>query len=448
MSAQHGSSAGLSALRSQRLIAYAMGLFLLVALVQVTASILFYEAIDQNALHQDHARRVAELLVVSDRIHRFDPALTARTMSSHYLDVRVASQPSIKRPADDEGAVTRIREHIVAWEPGLAARDIMLSIVRGTSGRRDLVGSMALTDGAWLNFRSRDISSGWPIVLRAIAATLAIALLCVAFGLYGLHLLAMPLNRLSQVMARLVSDHPEPLEERGPADIRGLFRSFNEMQARISDLEDNQSKSFEAISHDLRTPISRLKLAASFVSDTEISRIVHGSATEMEAMIMSLQTFLRAEHLESDLSSFDLTALVAGLLGRYGAQAVLEAPAQAVVRTYRESLELALEPLFDNALQYGSRLSVLVCSSDKDWIIEIDDDGPGIAEQHFAAVLDPFFRADEARARDTPGFGLGIPTAHRLLTRFGGALSFHKNAIGGTTVRVTVRSTADAEPIA
>ena len=442
MSAQSGSSAGLRPLRSQRLIAYAMGLFLLVALVQVTASILFYEAIDRNALHQDHARRVAELLVVSDRIHRLDPAFTARTMSSHYLDVRVDRKPSVTRP-DGEDAVMRIREHIVAWEPGLAARDIMLSIVPGTAGRQDLAGSMALSDGNWLNFRSRDISSGWPIVLRAIAITLAITLLCVAFGLYGLHLLVMPLNRLSQATAGLVSDRPAPLEERGPSDIRGLLRSFNEMQVRISDLENNQSKSFAAISHDLRTPISRLKLAADFVSDTEISRIVQSSAAEMEAMIMSLQAFLQAEHLESDLSSFDLTALVAGLLERYGAQAALQAPPTAAVRTYREPLERALKPLFDNAVQYGARLNVTVRLSGEDWLIEIDDDGPGIAEQHFAAVLDPFFRADEARARDTPGFGLGIPTAHRLLTRFGNALSFYKNAIGGTTVRVTVPCAAD-----
>ncbi len=302
---------------------------------------------------------------------------------------------------------------------------------------------MALRDGNWLNFRSRDISSGWPIVLRAIAATLAITLLCVAFGLYGLHLLAMPLNRLSQATAGLGRDRPTPLEERGPSDIRGLFRTFNEMQLRISDLENNQSKSFEAISHDLRTPISRLKLAADFVSDTEISRIVQGSAAEMEAMIMSLQAFLRAEHLESDLSSFDLTSSIAGLLEHYGVQAALKAPAEAIVRAYREPLELALKPLFDNAVQYGMRLGVTVRPSGDDWLIEIDDDGPGIAEQHFAAVLDPFFRADEARARNTPGFGLGILTAHRLLTRFGGALSFHKNVIGGTTVRVTVRCVAN-----
>lgn len=439
MSAQPGSSAGLRPLRSQRLIAYAMGLFLLVALVQVTASILFYEAIDRNALYQDHARRVAELLVVSDRIHRLDPALTARTMSSRYLDVRIAGQPRVTS-SDDEDAVTRIREYIVAWEPGLAARDIMLGIVPGTVGRQDLVGSMALTDGNWLNFRSRDISSGWPIVLRAIAVTLAITLLCVALGLYGLHLLARPLSRLSQAMARLGSNHPVPLEERGPADVRGLFRSFNEMQVRIADLENNQSKSFEAISHDLRTPISRLKLVADFVSDTEISRIVQGSANEMEAMIMSLQAFLRAEHLESDVSSFDLTASVAGLLEPYGARAELKAPAEVIIGTYREPLERALMPLFDNAVQYGQGLRVTVRSSGEDWLIEMDDDGPGIAKQHFEAVLDPFFRADEARARDTPGFGLGIPTAHRLLTRFGSALSFHKNAIGGTTVRVTVRA--------
>jgi len=420
----------------RRLVGYAMLMLLAMAIVQVGASVIFYEAIDRQALYEDHARRVAELLLVSDRVHDRDPAATAPLMSSRYLDVKIGNHPKLRRSGGGKD-IAEIRDYILAWEPILAARPLRLAIVGAEKGRRDLIGSMQFDDGTWLNFRSRDISSSWPIVLRAIALTVSLTLLCVGFGLLALRKLAAPLRRLSEAMA-----HPEalhaPLDESGPADLRGLARSFNAMQARIADLEDDQSRSFEAISHDLRTPLSRLKLASDFVSDSDIGRIVRSSADEMEALLMSLQRFLRAQHLESAVERLDLTLLVRSVIERFDERVRFVGPAQAMATTYAEPLRTALDPLIENALHHGTTAEIAILRAGGGWWIEISDDGPGIPEEHLEAILDPFYRVDEARARDTDGFGLGIPTAHRLLQRFGGDLSFRNAPTGGLIVRVVV----------
>ncbi|TNE30342.1 MAG: HAMP domain-containing protein [Sphingomonadales bacterium] len=427
----------LSHLRSHRLAGYAMVLILIIGTVEVIASVLFYEAIDRQALREDHARRVAELLVVSDRVHRLAPGDTAATMTTHHLDAATATAPAIVRSgAADE--ITEIHDHILRWEPELARRSLALDVERGSDGGRDLVGSMRLGDGIWLNFRSRDLSTGWPIVLRATAMTLLITVICLAIGFYALRLLTEPLRRLSAAAAEMGHGHMVRLREAGPSDLRELARSFNDMQARIEGLTDDQARTFEAISHDLRTPLSRLKLASDFVAEGEVAKIVSSSADEMEAMLRSLQRFLYAQHLECDPEPVDLTAATRDLLAPFGERAKLKAPARVEVTTWREPLLLALQPLVENALHYGNRADLRIASAGEDWTIEIADDGPGIPEDCFEKILDPFFRLDSARARDTAGFGLGIPTAHRLLERFGGKLEFRNGTMGGLIARVTV----------
>ncbi len=158
---------------------------------------------------------------------------------------------------------------------------------------------------------------------------------------------------------------------------------------------------------------------------------------------MSLQQYLRAQHLTADAEPVDLTAAVDNLLMAFDGQTSLSAPdTPALVLTWREPLLLALRPLVENALHYGTSVRVVI-TADEDmptaWYITITDDGPGIPETYFDAILDPFFRLNDERARDTDGFGLGIPTAHQLLQRFGGNLSFsNAGPEGGLVARVTV----------
>ena len=422
--------------KSRRFAGYIMLLLLGVGTVQVVASLVFYAAIDRHSIREDHARRVAEFLIVSDRLHQLAPQDTARVMTTGHLSAAIALQPATPRSGTGAG-VGEIYRAILHWEESLVGRPMFLDI-RGRIGRHDLVGSMQLADGRWLNFRSPDILSSWPIALRATAMTLVITLVCLGIALAILGRLTGPLTKLSNAVDTITQGGAMQIEEAGMPELRNLARTLNGLQGRIADLVSEQTRSFEAISHDLRTPLSRLIVASDFVSEDDIARIVASSAAEIEAMLASLQAFLRAQHLQADPEPVDLSAAITDLLASVDAPTTLSGPPSITVVTYREPLLLSLRALIDNAVQYGTRAAIAISASPPGIHITIEDDGPGIPEDYFETILDPFFRLDCARARNTPGFGLGIPMAHRLLRRFGGGLEFSNLEQGGLRVRITV----------
>lgn len=425
----------LARLQPRRLSAYAALLLLVVGVIQLVGSLLFYQAIDKQTLREDHARRIAELLVVSDRVYLRDGTLAAAIMTSRHLRIAVAATPTVPHSQESLAPIAR---QIVAWEPVLAQRPLHLSLLRERGGRQHLVGSMQVADGAWLNFQSHDISTMWPIALSAMVMTLLTFAACLGVGLIAIRLLTQPLRRMSEAAEAIGQGRRVTIRENGPADLRDLAHAMNEMQDRIAKLMEDQAKSFEAISHDLRTPLARQKVAAGLIADPEIREIVENSADEMEALLQSLQQFLRAQHLTAEPELVDLGAALRDLVAPYGDKVRLAVPHHAQLRTYREPLLLALRALVENASRFAEHAEVVIDRDGRDWIIAISDDGPGIPPDHFEDVLAPFFRLDDARRRTTAGFGLGIPTAHLLLRRFGGELSFVTSAAGGLTVCVRV----------
>jgi two-component system osmolarity sensor histidine kinase EnvZ len=410
--------------RRPRMLGYATLLIVCLAAVQLISSILFFGIIDRDTIHEDHARRVAELLVAGDRIHQLYGPDAVQLMRAKHLNVGISASPMFPRRALNSG-ITSLKDRIVAWEPSLASRDFALGIHRNENGQADLVGSMQLHDGHWLNFRSDDVSSSWPIALRGMAVTAAIAILCILLGLYLLRRLGKPLEELVQAVASRSGDATAVFPEQGASDVRALARSVNDMQSRITTLVSSQAQTFEAISHDLRTPLSRLKVAADFVAEGDIAQVVRSSTDEMEDLLLSLQRFLRAQHMASEPETLDLAIELQSIVSTFSDRVTVRtASAEADAFTYREPLHLILQPLIENAVQYGKRAEVDLARSAAGWVITITDDGPGIPAAYHARILDPFFRLDEARARNTRGFGLGIPTAAQILQRFGGALSF------------------------
>ncbi|TCM20844.1 signal transduction histidine kinase [Novosphingobium sp. PhB165] len=424
-------------LRSSRLPAQAAILLLLLGLVQLAGSLLFYQSIDRQTLREDHARRIAELLVVSERIHGIDAGQVVKVMSTRHLDAHVATSPLVTG-AKMARPLRSIAGEVVRWEPSLAGRDLHLAYSPGPEGRRDLVGSMRLADGTWLNFRSSDIGGTWPVAARATVLTLLTALACLAVGLLALGVLTRPLRRLARAADAIGHGQRVEIDEQGSADLRDLAHAMNVMQERIARLVEDQARSFEAISHDLRTPLARQRVVVDLVEDRELADILGGSIEEMEALIASLQGYLRAQHIASEPEEVDLGALVAGVAGAYGDCVQVSGPGDAKTRTYAEPVRLALSALVENAVRFGGAAQVRLLRTADGWNIEVEDPGAGIPARHFTDVLAPFFRIDEARSRDVPGFGLGIPTAHRLMMRFGGALSFEDRAQGGFVARIRV----------
>nr|WP_237437962.1 HAMP domain-containing sensor histidine kinase [Altericroceibacterium endophyticum] len=398
---------------------------------------IFYQIIDRQTLRDDHARRVAELLIVGERMHALAPANTAKNMTTRHLLVEISGAPSITKPKSNP-MLADIADRIVAWEPSLAGKPLILSTTAQRGQTRNLAGSLQLDDGMWLNFQSRDISTMWPVAWRAMVLTLLLTAAFLCIGLVALYLMGKPLRRLTDAAETIGQGRQVTISESGPKDLRDLAHSMNVMQERIDRLLRDQASAFEAIGHDLRTPLARQKMAAEMVRDEELRGMLEHSADEMIELLDSLAIYLRSQHLTAAPETVDLACFITDECAAYGDAVSVTAPNAVSVKTFREPLALALGALVENAVQYAGSAAIALRQEAGDWVIEIADSGPGMAEEYFQPVLEPFFRLDEARQRNTKGFGLGIPTAHRLMMRFNGALSFSSPEGRGLTVRITV----------
>lgn len=424
--------------RSRGFVGRSIWVVVAIVLVQLTASVAFYSAIDRQTLREDHARRIAELLVVGERVARLAQADFDQVMSSHYLEAQVAVLPPEGPPTtrDQTAEADAIVAYVQRWEPGLAGHPLRLWSESRPEGGRDLVGVMGLKDGRWLTFRSRNFPRPWPIALRAVATTLAFSLACVALGAYALRQLGEPLRRLTEASRHVGESPPSPIVVEGPNDIVELGRAFNDMQRRIAGLIEDQAKAMEALSHDLRTPLARLTLAADYIEPDDIKTLVADNTHELDAMLRSLADWLRAQHSASTAEVVDLPSLIQGVVARWPDAVRYEGDKALLVTTHRGPLEQALIRLIDNAVRFGGQAKVRLSDGPDGPLIEVLDHGPGLTDEAMARIYEPFFRGDAARARDTGGFGLGIPTAERLIKRFGGKLVIGNREGGGVSARI------------
>jgi signal transduction histidine kinase len=409
-----------------------------IVLMQLTASVVFYSAIDRQTLREDQARRIAELLVVGERVAGLAQADFDKVMTSHYLEAEVVALPPEGPPATRAtmSEADAIVEYVRRWEPGLAERPLRLWSESRPEGR-DLVGVMGLKDGRWLTFRSRNFPRPWPIALRAVATTLVFSLACVALGAYALRQLGAPLRRLTEASRHVGEAPPSPIVVQGPNDLVELGRAFNDMQRRISGLIEDQARAMEALSHDLRTPLARLTLAADYIEPEDIKTLVADNVGELDAMLRSLSDWLRAQHSASAPETVDLPALIQGVAARWPEAVRYEGGKALTIITHRGPLEQALIRLVDNAVRFGGQARIRLAADGPDGpLIEVLDQGPGLTDEAMARIYEPFFRGDAARARDTGGFGLGIPTAERLIKRFGGKLVIGNRDGGGVSARI------------
>lgn len=407
-------------------------------LVMLAASVAFYEQIDRFSVREDHARRVAELLVVGDRLAQRAPdgdrAAAIAVLSTQHLRVGLRDTPIADGSAarSDLGA---LRDSIRRWEPGLAGRSLHLKTVRSERGsREDLIGTLALPSGGWLYFRSYDLYQRWALVSRIgmLAGLLMLGVLLSAALL--LRMLGSPLRALGVAADAIGRGKPVTLVESGPRDVRRVAHAFNGMQARIDRLVADRTQALAAVSHDLRTPLARLKLASDYVPAGEIQTMIARDIDDMEQMLGSLLAYLRAEQNPETPQQIDLTTLVQTVVSEasdLGHETSFEGAVRmaAVVRPL--GLRRALSNLIENAAKYGWRARVSLARVGDMARIVVADDGPGIAEESLVAVFEPFVRLDGSRAHAGGSFGLGLAIAQRLIASEGGTLSLSNRESGG-----------------
>jgi signal transduction histidine kinase len=302
--------------------------------------------------------------------------------------------------------------------------------------------AVRLNDGSWLNvlapfehgdtlWRPRFVL---PLLLALVLVT-AVALLAVRKATRPFALFAAAAERLGVDVAA------PPMAENGPREVRQAVQAFNIMQGRIARFVQDRTQMLAAISHDLKTPITRLRLRAEFVEDEEQRSKMLADLEEMEAMIAATLAFARDDATSEPRLRMDLAAMVQGMvedMEDLGAPCTYAGPQTLVTEARPAALKRAIANLMDNAVKYGQRAALALSESGSDILLSIDDDGPGIPEEEFERVFAPFVRLEASRSRDTGGSGLGLAVARAAIRAHGGDIRLANRPEGGLRVTVSL----------
>jgi signal transduction histidine kinase len=279
----------------------------------------------------------------------------------------------------------------------------------------------------------------------AILSTAAIVI--VFLSLWATRGLTAPLRRFAAAADAVGSDAETPLVEQGPREIRQLARALNHMRERIRKLIDDRTRMLAAMSHDLRTPLTRLRLRAETLPEGDTRRQVMRDLHLMETMVNTALSFLRDQDGRERDEMVDLPSVLQAICDEFAAighDVRYEGPDHLLLRCRADALARALTNLVDNAVKYGTAASVtLEAAGDGSTTITVADDGPGIPQAELALVFEPFYRSDQARTLERDrGFGLGLPIAQRVIEGHGGTLALRTRTPHGLEAVVTLPAAA------
>lgn len=334
-----------------------------------------------------------------------------------------------RRPAGTPGVARRVDEII--------ARHDDASLLRV---------SLQLADGNWINFDAPLVEEGSVVSPWSMPLALIAALLVVLATIAAVRRLTAPLTSLVHAADQLGRDvNAPPLPETGPYELREAARAFNEMQARIRRFVGDRTLMVAAMSHDLRTPITRLRLRAEFVEDEEQRTRMLGDLADMEAMVDSTLAFVRQEENTEAVASVDLVSLVGGICEDRPAVGFATGDRVGSRLPYAcrpVSLARCVGNLVDNAVRHGGGAEVSLAVEGRDVVIAVEDRGPGIPASERERAFAPFTRLDAARNLDNGGSGLGLTIARTIARAHGGDVELGDRPGGG--LRATVRLPAAA----
>ena len=388
------------------------------------------------------AERVAALARLAEETPPEQRRAVLRSQDSTGFRASWGANPLV---ADDDsasglaGAVGRhLRRHLEGHEVRVAVGPPAMSGHPGVGpahGGHGFMGpairiSVRLPDQSWLNVFAplEPADSLWRArFVVPLAAALASVTLA---ALWAVRRATRPFATFAAAAERLgVEIAAPPLAEAGPREARRAAHAFNVMQERIRRFVDDRTQMLAAISHDLRTPLTRMKLRAEFVEDDIQRAKMLADLDEMERMIAATLAFARDDAAHEDRRPVDLASLVQGLAEDKGA--AYAGPESLVLEARPLALKRAIANLLDNAVKYGGGARARLEEGAGEIRIIVDDDGPGIPESEFERVFAPFARLETSRNRDTGGTGLGLAVARAAARAHGGDIMLDNRDEGG-----------------
>jgi signal transduction histidine kinase len=270
---------------------------------------------------------------------------------------------------------------------------------------------------------------------------LSLAIIMTLLGVWVARVLTAPLRSFVDAAEAFNPDAEiAPLPEGGPEEIRAAARPLNRMCGRIKTLVDDRMRMLAAVGHDLRTPITRLRLRSEFIDNTSLRGQMLDDLTQMSDMIESVLVFLREGRSPEDASVIDVAISLQTICDQFadtGCQVSYDGPDHATIRAYACSLNRAVTNLVENAVRYGEVGLVRLVAAPDSVVIAVEDEGPGIPDGRKEAMIEPFVRGDAARGMDgRSGFGLGLSIARALAAARGGSLTLVDRKPKGLIARI------------
>jgi signal transduction histidine kinase len=421
------------------------------------------------------AQRVANLSrLVEEAPDDWRPRIVA-ALSDPTFRVALMAQPPSQLPADADGPAKVIEDYVLDQLPDRPDRQVRAAVLeptdrppdamfgpssdrrpfQGPMGERGRMGMMMmhgmmgpnfgawrglqvavkLSDGQWLSFATT-LPQGAPSVSWQFIVSMALmGLIVLIVSVWAVRRVTAPLGMLSAAADRLGRDvAAEPLAEAGTIEMQRAARAFNRMQERLRRLVESRTQMLAALSHDLRTPLTLLRLRAEEVADTDERDKMLATIGEMDEMIGTTLAFARDEVRAEPRRRVDVAALLASIVDDMADAGlpVTMAPVAPLIQDCQPgALKRAIANLLDNAVKYGKRARAAIATTGNAVEISIDDDGPGIPDAELPRVFQPFYRVEDSRNRSTGGTGLGLAIALAIVQAHGGELTLANRPGGG-----------------
>ncbi len=301
--------------------------------------------------------------------------------------------------------------------------------------------SYLLSNQQWLNLKAKIDSNGLELQLFLILAELIVAG-ALLFSAWSVARFTVPLNAFKDWAERVGLQTPNAkFSTYGPSIVRETAKAMQQMQERLHNLLENRNKMLAAISHDLRTPLTRLKLRVQLIdADIEKNKLIK-DLDEMEMMIDQILSYAKAQHQQEPHIRLDLNSFLHSLcadLQDLGHDIDYHGPEKKITVNVRKmAFKRAIHNLIDNAQRVANHVEISLTLSKEEAVIEIADNGPGIPEEELPKVFEPFYRTDSARTpRINTGVGLGLSLVRDVIHHHQGKVLLSNRLEGGLCVRI------------
>ncbi|KMS53472.1 histidine kinase [Novosphingobium barchaimii LL02] len=420
--------------------------FVLVVVIEFAANCFLFDRVNSFELRRDDADRIAENLVLAQRTlehaDKEERGAVAQVLSTKRFTLILTSPGDRRRGSL---GLSNLRSQVVEIEPELALADLELHLEE-MPGNGNIGGSFRLKDRSVVRFHTH-ASAAWKLTAGRVASLILPTLLLIALAWLLVRTTLRPLRNLIGATRHLGSGPPQPVPERGPDELRELIRALNQMQERIHQSLVDRTQTMLAIGHDLKTPLSRMRLRLDDESvDPEVREGLTHDIDEMRLLLDSIQAYVDSDGKSIPRELIDLAVMAETLVDTaadHGADAIYAGISSLTLKVRPVPVRRALSNLIENAIHYGGNARVIVRRDGDGAEIVVEDDGPGIPEDRIVDALQPFVRLDTSRARDTAGMGLGLAIVRKAVRMENGTLDLRNRPEGGLSVTVRLPSTTD-----